>query len=491
MDKRFSIYNIAEILAEKTGKEIAEIEKFLHELIALINEGIIKDQSVSIKGIGTFKVVLVKERESVSVNTGERIVIPPHHKLTFIPLKVMKDLINKPFASFDAIETSEDDNGLADYFISEKGRRSEKEDLPVNEEQPPVVEHVRADEKQEKDETGDEGLTEETVYQEPPRPLPDSGIIGQTQDENLVSPPPLPTPPPPPLPSEFIPPPPPFTSELIPPPQVPLSSESTPPQLATHIPPPLPPPQAPHPHNERKGKGRKKKSAKTSTKLLLGILFFLLFILVGGGGWYFFFYSKSTDDIYSGRLNSRIAGERMSTLSTDPESPGQSLDETDTALDSTVYVQPEINESDTTKTEVAESVSEPVSEPPVSTTTPETASPKTTTGQATTTSPQTTTGQATTTSPQTTTATGNNVMARVVMESGQRLTLISEKYYGLKVFWVYIYEFNREKIGSNPDRIPVGMEILVPTKELYDIDATSTASVERATALQRRIMAGY
>jgi len=77
------------------------------------------------------------------------------------------------------------------------------------------------------------------------------------------------------------------------------------------------------------------------------------------------------------------------------------------------------------------------------------------------------------------------------MQSGQRLTLISEKYYGLKVFWVYIYEFNKEKIGSNPDRIPVGMEILVPTKEFYDIDPTSTTSVERATALQRRIMAGY
>ena len=427
MDKKFTINDIVEMLSEKTGEETAAIEKFLKELISLINEGIIKDKIVNVKGLGTFKIVLVKERESVSVNTGERIVIPPHHKISFMPVKALKELINKPFASFNAIETSENDSGLVHYSISEKEsedeneKKVEKKIVPIIEEQPTVVGYAGISE------TRDEGLIAETVCQEPP-PLP--------------------------------PPPPPLSSESVPLPSPPLPSS---------------PPQ-----HERKGRVRKKKSKKSSTKLLLAILFFLMFILLAGGGWYFFFYSKSMDDLYTERLNSRIAGESVSTLSTDSVSQDQSLEEIHTALDSTVNVQPEINETDTTTTEVAQTAVETVTDPPVSTTTQDTAPPTTTTAPVTTVSPT-----------PTTTATGNNVLARVTMESGQRLTLISEKYYGLKVFWVYIYEYNKEKIGSNPDRIPVGMEILVPTKEMYDIDATSTASVERATALQRRIMAGY
>ena len=424
------------MLSEKTGGEMADAEKFIRELISLINDGIIRDKMVNVKGIGTFKIVLVKERESVSVNTGERIMIPPHHKLSFIPEKALKDLINKPFASFETIETSDDNTGLANYSIAAKENEQEKtverEDLPVYEEQPP---------------------------KEPPRHLSDREVVERTQEEYVVSTPP------------------PLSSEPLPPP-LPLSP----------LPPPPPPPSPPYsptstsspPQHERKGKARKKKSKKSSTKLLLTILFVLLFILIGGGSWYFFFYNKSIDDLYTERLNTRIAGESTTTLSTDSVSP---MNEVNTALDSTVNVQPEINEADTATTEVAEQasapVSTPVAEPPVSSTTQETAPPPTS-------------RPVTTTSPQTTaTSAGNNVLARVTIESGQRLTLVSERYYGLKVFWVYIYEFNKEKIGSNPDRIPVGMEILVPTKEMYDIDATSTASVERATALQRRIMAGY
>jgi hypothetical protein len=91
--------------------------------------------------------------------------------------------------------------------------------------------------------------------------------------------------------------------------------------------------------------------------------------------------------------------------------------------------------------------------------------------------------------PQTTTvASNNNVLAKVRIEAGQRLTLIAEKYYGNKIFWVYIYEYNKAKIGSNPNRILPGMEILVPIKTMYDIDANSAVSIEKATVIQRQIV---
>ncbi|MDR0756648.1 MAG: HU family DNA-binding protein, partial [Tannerella sp.] len=107
MDERFSLYNIAEILSEKTGIKTQDTEKFLDELISVINEGIRNDHPVKVRGLGVFKVILVKERESIHVNTGERIVIPEHHKLTFFPEKELKDMVNKPFSMFSPEQLSD------------------------------------------------------------------------------------------------------------------------------------------------------------------------------------------------------------------------------------------------------------------------------------------------------------------------------------------------------------------------------------------------
>ncbi len=115
MDEKLSIYDIAEILTAKTGREKADIETFIETLIAVINDVITHNGVVRIKGIGSFKVIPVKERESIHVNTGERIVIPAHHKLSFLPDKILKEKINRPFAFFEA------------YIITENDAEQEKE----------------------------------------------------------------------------------------------------------------------------------------------------------------------------------------------------------------------------------------------------------------------------------------------------------------------------------------------------------------------------
>jgi hypothetical protein len=79
------------------------------------------------------------------------------------------------------------------------------------------------------------------------------------------------------------------------------------------------------------------------------------------------------------------------------------------------------------------------------------------------------------------------VIARVKLERGSRLTLLALKYYGNKMFWVYIYDFNKGKIGSNPDNIPAGTELQIPAKHVYGIDANNAASVEKARLLQSKI----
>ena len=86
------------------------------------------------------------------------------------------------------------------------------------------------------------------------------------------------------------------------------------------------------------------------------------------------------------------------------------------------------------------------------------------------------------------TSSEKNVMARVKIAPGERLTLLAQKYYGNKIFWVYIYDFNKSKI-PDPDRVPAGMEILIPAKEVYAINAQSSVSLAQAKELQSKIMA--
>ena len=107
MNKRLTLQDLAIILAEQTGKEVQEAERFLQEFIAVVTEGVYTDKLVKVKGLGTFKIIRVEERESVSVNSGERFHIPSHYKFAFVPDKDLKELVNKPFSWFETTELSE------------------------------------------------------------------------------------------------------------------------------------------------------------------------------------------------------------------------------------------------------------------------------------------------------------------------------------------------------------------------------------------------
>ncbi|MBR1400636.1 MAG: HU family DNA-binding protein [Prevotella sp.] len=93
----------ARVLAEKHGLQERQARQFLKNFIAVINDGLRDDKLVKVKGLGTFKVIEVKDRASVNVKTGERIVIEGRGKITFSPDSVMKELVNKPFSQFDTV----------------------------------------------------------------------------------------------------------------------------------------------------------------------------------------------------------------------------------------------------------------------------------------------------------------------------------------------------------------------------------------------------
>ncbi len=81
------------------------------------------------------------------------------------------------------------------------------------------------------------------------------------------------------------------------------------------------------------------------------------------------------------------------------------------------------------------------------------------------------------------------VIARVKIEQGSRLTLISLKYYGSKLFWVYLYEYNKNVI-KDPNNVPIGTVIEVPAPEMYGIDRRDRSSIEKAAARQTEILSG-
>ncbi len=108
-----TLKEIAKVIVLRHKIKTADAEQFIQQLVEVINEGLINDRQVKIKGFGTFKLQTVKERSSVNVNTGERVTIGEHDKVTFTPDNVMRDLINKPFAQFETV-VIEPDSPLLD-----------------------------------------------------------------------------------------------------------------------------------------------------------------------------------------------------------------------------------------------------------------------------------------------------------------------------------------------------------------------------------------
>lgn len=100
---KISLSDLAQRLAEKSGISLQDAELFIRKMFDVANEGLQSDKLVKMKWLGTFKVMAVKDRESVDVNTGERIIIEGRDKISFTPDNILKEIVNKPFAQFETI----------------------------------------------------------------------------------------------------------------------------------------------------------------------------------------------------------------------------------------------------------------------------------------------------------------------------------------------------------------------------------------------------
>ena len=103
MMSKSNISRLAKSISSKRGLTQAEAERFVSKMFEVANEGLQEDKLLKMKWLGTFKVTAIKDRESVDVNTGERIVIEGRDKISFTPDNILKEIVNKPFAQFETV----------------------------------------------------------------------------------------------------------------------------------------------------------------------------------------------------------------------------------------------------------------------------------------------------------------------------------------------------------------------------------------------------
>ena len=194
---RLTINSLAKLLMQKHGLDKNEALQFLTAVFETVQYGLQKDKQVKVKGLGTFKVIEVEARESINVNTGERLLIESHSKITFVPDTAMKDLVNKPFSSFETvilndgvnfddmetasqvvkkeietlIEQPDGDDETMEEQVMEPEAGAENESETNTDEMTPLLEMVDVQDSQEEgtvESSSEESPIEESPIEEPP-----------------------------------------------------------------------------------------------------------------------------------------------------------------------------------------------------------------------------------------------------------------------------------------------------------------------------------
>jgi nucleoid DNA-binding protein/LysM repeat protein len=119
MDNKINLSQLADLLSQAGGMSKAASEQFVKNFFDIISQSVLSEGLVKVKGLGTFKLVQMEDRESVNVNSGERFTIEGHQKISFIPDAELKERINKPFAAFETVEISEEQAARLDKMEQE------------------------------------------------------------------------------------------------------------------------------------------------------------------------------------------------------------------------------------------------------------------------------------------------------------------------------------------------------------------------------------
>ena len=170
---KVSLQDLASVLVDRWRLGKKEASMFVNEMFFVIQKSLNEDKIVKVKGLGTFKIIDVDDRESVDVNTGDRVLIEGHGKITFTPDALMKELVNKPFSQFETVVLKD---GI-DFDEAEK--QADEAEIAVPEEETeasfvPLVEFV------------DEPQME--IVEEPVKPVVQNNQSTQSTPNNQITP---------------------------------------------------------------------------------------------------------------------------------------------------------------------------------------------------------------------------------------------------------------------------------------------------------------
>lgn len=440
MNNRLSIQDLALILSEQTGKSTEEALRFLQEFIAVVSEGVYNDKLVKVKGLGTFKIIRVEERASVSVNSGERFVIPSHYKFTFTPDKELKELVNKPFSLFDTVELNEEVD-FSDVDVSAETSGAEEAADDSSEEILPdgiPEQAIEAPQTPEPEVKPEPAVEEETAPQEEAKAEPEAET--ETMPEPEVEAEPELKAEAETTPQEEVEAEPKAETETMPEPEVEaepepkVEAETTPQEEAQAEPKPAEPVSSVSGYKEY----RRKRRRSASRKLLFPIACLFVVIVLG--------------IVYIVCLSGRTTvNKNWEPPMAEVGNPTPEVGMNPVPADSTGVTSPD------SVSLAADSV---VAEPSVVEENQPEETPK------------------------------SDILALVTIKAGDRLASFAKQYYGHKFFWVYIYQYNQDII-SDPNNIPIGTELRIPDPGLYGIDATDQSSIDKAAALQSQILGKF
>lgn len=138
---KVTIQEIASKLIAQNGLSKKEATLFVNMMFDLIREALEREKMVKVKGLGTFKIIDVESRESVNVNTGERVLIEGHNKITFTPDALMKELVNKPFSQFETVVL----NDGVDFKETKEEETTDIDESEIDMAEMPLVDFIAPD----------------------------------------------------------------------------------------------------------------------------------------------------------------------------------------------------------------------------------------------------------------------------------------------------------------------------------------------------------
>ena len=187
---KLNIYDLCSVLTSKNGLDDKESHRFIKAIFDVIQEGLDEDKIVKVKGLGTFKIIEVDDRESINVNTGERVLIEGHSKLTFTPDSVMKEIVNKPFSQFETVILNEgvdfpepvvEEPAVEDIIADEP---AEGKEIIVE----PQIDNNVAEQSVEEEPVAEKTVAEEPVAEESvaEAPVAEDSVVEFTEDNDNV-----------------------------------------------------------------------------------------------------------------------------------------------------------------------------------------------------------------------------------------------------------------------------------------------------------------